>query len=161
MNNQNYSINLRSKAHSLRYSMTKAEACLWKYALRAGMMKGYIFNRQRPIGNYIVDFVSKELKLVIEVDGYSHHHEETRKKDKLKEDYLKSEGFRILRLDDNEVLKDIKNVIRVIEDEIENIILPLPPPEGDRIWVPHLNEDRICLLPQDGDNVTTPDDTTI
>jgi len=131
MNNQNYNKNLRSKAYSLRYSMTKAEACLWKYALSAGMMKGYVFNRQRPIGNYIVDFVSKELKLVIEVDGYSHQLEETLKKDKLKEDYLKSEGFRILRFEDNEVLKDIGNVIRVIEDEIENIILPLPPPEGD------------------------------
>jgi len=89
MNNQNYNKNLRSKAHSLRHSMTKAEACLWKYALRAGMMKGYVFNRQRPIGNYIADFVCKELMLVIEVDGYSHQHEEIQTKDKLKEDYLK------------------------------------------------------------------------
>ena len=89
MNNQNYNKNLRHKAHSLRHSMTKAEACLWKYALRAGMMKGYVFNRQRPIGNYIADFVCKELMLVIEVDGYSHQHEEIQTKDKLKEDYLK------------------------------------------------------------------------
>jgi len=134
INNQNYNKNLQPKAHSLRYTMTKAEACLWKYALRAGMMKGYGFNRQRPIGNYIADFVCKELKLVIEVDGYSHHFEETREKDKLKEDYFKKEGFRILRFDDDEVLKDIRNVIRVIEDEIEEIennFLPLPPPEGD------------------------------
>ena len=130
MNNQNYNKNLRSKAHTLRSSMTKAEACLWKYALRAGMMKGYAFNRQRPIGNYIADFMCKELKLIIEVDGYSHHLDETKIKDKLKEDYLRSEGFRILRFEDNEILKDIRNVIRVIEDEIENI-LPLPPPEGD------------------------------
>jgi len=52
----------------------------------------------------------------------------------LKEDYLKSEGFRVLRFDDDEVLKDIRNVIRVIEDEIEDIennFLPLPPQEGD------------------------------
>ena len=102
--------------------------------LFAQVWKGYGFNRQRPIGNYIVDFACKELKLVIEVDGYSHHFEETREKDKLKEDYLKSEGFRVLRFDDDEVLKDIRNVIRVIEDEIEDIennFLPLPPQEGD------------------------------
>jgi very-short-patch-repair endonuclease len=124
--------------------MTKAEACLWKYALRAGMMKGYTFNRQRPIGNYISDFVCKELKLVIEVDGYSHLLEEIMKRDELKEDYLKREGFRILRFEDNEVLKDIGNVIRVIEDEIENIlILPLPPPEGDRIMSNHLETHKI------------------
>ena len=134
MNNQNYNKNLRSNAHSFRYSMTKAEACLWKYALSAGMMKGYAFNRQRPVGNFIVDFMCKELKLVIEVDGYSHHLEETIEKDKFKEDYLKSEGFRILRFDDNEILKDMKNIVRVIEDEIENIILPLPPPKGEKIF---------------------------
>ena len=134
INNQNYNKNLQPKAYSLRYSMTKAEACLWKYVLRAGMMKGYKFNRQRPIGNYIADFACKELKLVIEVDGYSHHFEEIREKDKIKDDYLKNEGFRVLRFDDNEVLKDIRNVIRVIEDEIETIeysLLPLPPPKGD------------------------------
>ena len=130
MNNQNYNQNLRTNACSLRNSMTKAEACLWKYALRAGLMQGYTFNRQRPIGNYIADFACKALKLVIEVDGYSHHFEETREKDKLKEDYLKKEGFRILRFDDNEVLNDMRNVIRVIEDEIENIeseVFRLPP----------------------------------
>ena len=120
--NQNYNKRLQPNAHALRYSMTKAEACLWKYALRAKTMKGYTFNRQRSIGKYIVDFVCKELLLVIEVDGYSHHFEETRAKDKLKEDYLKEEGYSVLRFDDEDVLKDIKNVIRVIEYEIDEII---------------------------------------
>ena len=49
--------------------MTKAEACLWKYVLRASRMKGYGFRRQRPIMNYIADFMCKELMLVIEVDA--------------------------------------------------------------------------------------------
>ena len=71
--NQNYNKELQPYAHKLRYSMTKAEACLWKYALRAKMMRGYTFNRQRPVGNYIVDFVCKELLLAIEVDGYRLH----------------------------------------------------------------------------------------
>jgi very-short-patch-repair endonuclease len=131
--------------------MTKAEACLWKYALRAGIMKGYTFNRQRPVGNYIADFVCKELKLVIEVDGCSHNLEETKKKDKLKESYLKEEEFRILRFDDNEVLKDIGNVIRVIEDEIDNIVLPLPPPEGDKTETSPPEGDKL-LQPLQKDN---------
>jgi very-short-patch-repair endonuclease len=52
--------------------MTKAEACLWKYVLRARQMKGYQFGRQRPVLNYIADFMSKELRLMIEVDGITH-----------------------------------------------------------------------------------------
>jgi Uncharacterized protein conserved in bacteria len=128
--NQNYNKELQPYAHKLRYSMTKAEACLRKYALRAKMMRGYTFNRQRPVGNYIVDFVCKELLLAIEVDGYSHLLEETIVKDNLKEDYLKKEGYRVLRFSDKDVLTDIKNVIRTIEFEI-NKILPLPPSEGE------------------------------
>jgi len=129
--NQNYNRELQPYAHKLRYSMTKAEACLWKYALRAKMMRGYTFNRQRPVGNYIVDFVCKELLLAIEVDGYSHLLEETIVKDNLKDDYLEKEGYRVLRFSDKDVLTDIKNVIRTIAYEIDKI-LPLPPPEGDK-----------------------------
>ena len=117
--NQNYNKELQPYAHKLRYSMTKAEACLWKYALRAKMMKGYTFNRQRPIGNYIVDFVCKELLLVIEVDGYSHLLEEIIIKDNLKENYLEKEGYRVLRFSDKDVLTDLKNAIRTIEYEID------------------------------------------
>ncbi len=120
--NQNYNKNLRFNARSLRNSMTKAEACLWKYALRSSLMRGYTFNRQRPIGNYIVDFVCKEIYLVIEVDGYSHLFEDTMRKDELKDKYLKGLGYHILRFNDDEVLKDMKNVIRAIEYEIDKIL---------------------------------------
>src|SRR5436190_23957983 len=52
---------LQPYANNLRKRMTKAEACLWKYVLRASKMKGYGFRRQRPIMNYIADFMSKDL----------------------------------------------------------------------------------------------------
>ena len=55
--------------------MTKAEACLWKYVLRAGQLKSYQFRRQRPILNYVADFMCMELMLIIEVDGITHHSE--------------------------------------------------------------------------------------
>jgi very-short-patch-repair endonuclease len=54
--NHFYNNNLQPNANRLRKEMTKAEACLWKYVLRAGKMKGFQFRRQRPVLNYIADF---------------------------------------------------------------------------------------------------------
>lgn len=123
-----YNKNLKEKASALRNNMTKAEACLWKYALRAGMMKGYTFNRQRPIENFIVDFACKKLKLVIEVDGYSHMLEETILKDKKKQQAIEKSGFTMLRFTDEEVLKHITQVKQNIWDKIEELEATLPPP---------------------------------
>ena len=81
-NNFHYNKNLQASANKLRKNMTKAEACLWKYVLRARSLKGYQFRRQRPLLNYIADFMSTELLLVIEVDGMSHWNEKVIEKDK-------------------------------------------------------------------------------
>lgn len=107
-------------AHENRYEMTKAEACLWKYVLKA-KQTGYTFNRQRPVLNYIADFMCKPLKLIIEVDGYSHSLEETIEKDKIKQTELEKAGFKVIRFRDEEVLKEIKNVKRVILQTIEEL----------------------------------------
>src|SRR4030095_16293836 len=74
--NHFYNKTLQPYANKLRKEMTKAEACLWKYVLRAGMMS-YKFRRQRPVLNYIADFMCIKLKLIIEVDGITHQWEET------------------------------------------------------------------------------------
>ena len=95
--------------------MTKAEACLWKYALKAKMLKGYQFKRQRPVLNYIADFVSPELMLIIEVDGMTHDFENVIEKDKKKTSDLKNIGFTVLRFKNEEVLHDIENVKRKLE----------------------------------------------
>ena len=63
-NNYQYNKKLITFAHFLRKDITKAEACLWKYALSARKMKGYQFRRQRPVLNYIADFMCKELMLI-------------------------------------------------------------------------------------------------
>ena len=81
-------------------------------------MKDYQFLRQRPIQNYIVDFMNKELSLIIEVDGYSHHEEERWKNDVIRQKKLESLGFVVLRFTDEEVLKDIDQVAMVIESWI-------------------------------------------
>lgn len=70
-----YNKKLQPYASKNRKQMTKAEACLWKYVLKA-KMTGYTFNRQRPVLNYIADFMCKEKKLIIEVDGITHTFEE-------------------------------------------------------------------------------------
>ena len=64
-NNYHYNKNLQPFANSLRKNMTKAEACLWKYVLGSRQMKGYQFRRQRPVLNYIADFMCKELLLAV------------------------------------------------------------------------------------------------
>ena len=114
-----YNTRLQPFANSLRKNMTKAEACLWKYALKAKQMKGYQFRRQRPVINYIADFMCKELMLVIEVDGLSHQDEKVILKDERKQAALEAAGFIVLRFNDHEVLNDMRGVISFLEDWIE------------------------------------------
>ena len=124
---------LQPWANKLRKNMTKAEACLWKYALRARRMKGYQFRRQRPVLNYIADFMSKELKLIIEVDGFTHHFfDETIQRDEKKNRDLKNAGYRVIRFSDEAVLTNMVGVIEVIEEVITEIekTTPLTPASG-------------------------------
>lgn len=116
-----YNKRLTPLAGDLRKNMTKAEACLWKYALKSKMRRGHGFRRQRPVLNYIADFMCKELKLIIEVDGITHTWEETIQHDRIREEKLKHAGFHILRFDDDEVLEHINTVIEVIDRKIEEL----------------------------------------
>jgi len=118
-NNYHYNKNLQKFANELRNNMTKAEACLWKYVLKAGKLKGYKFKRQRPVLNYIADFMCTDLMLVIETDGITHILDEVIEKDIRKQKDLEKVGFKVLRFDDNEVLNDIENVERVLLAYIE------------------------------------------
>ena len=119
-NLHHYNPHLQPYANKLRKQMTKAEACLWKYALRAGMMKGYSFRRQRPLINYIADFMCKDMMLIIEVDGITHTWEETIIKDEEREAKLKSAGFTVLRFSDYDVLNNMEHVKLNINSWIEN-----------------------------------------
>ncbi|MEB2307914.1 MAG: endonuclease domain-containing protein [Candidatus Brocadiaceae bacterium] len=138
-NHYAYNKKLQPIANKLRKEMTKAEACLWKYALRAGKMKGYQFRRQRPVLRYIADFMCKELKLVIEVDGLTHQYEEISEKDRQKKHDLEQAGFKVIRFTDEEVLKNMNGVIKAIESVVEEREKPHPlnpPPAGDSYCCP-------------------------
>ena len=113
-----YNRSLKSFANANRKNMTKGEACLWKFVIGGKQMMNYQFRRQRPVLNYIADFMCKELMLIIEVDGITHQWEEVYQKDLIREQELKAVGFRIIRFDDNEVLSDINSISRAIESYI-------------------------------------------
>jgi len=119
LSNHHYNKRLKPFARTHRNDSTKAEIRLWCEVLRNSQLFEYPFLRQRPIGNYIADFFCKELKLIIEVDGLSHHFEEVVKADQKREMELVDLGYNILRFNDDEVMNDLPNVIRTLQFWIE------------------------------------------
>lgn len=117
--NNHYNKHLKHPAKRLRNEMTKAEASLWKYILSKRQVYGQQFRRQRPIDNYIVDFVCLPLNLIIEVDGITHTYEEVTENDKIRQLKLESLGFKVIRFTDEEVLTSISSVYRNIAYEVE------------------------------------------
>ena len=78
----------------------------------------YTFNRQKPLGRYIVDFYCKPLNLVIEIDGSYHFEPEQRVKDNNRQKLLEQMGLRFLRFSEQQVRKDIGIVLKIIRDYI-------------------------------------------
>ena len=78
-------------------------------------MKGYQFRRQRPVLNYVADFMCKELMLIIEVDGITHSHEDVAENDVIRQNALENAGFTVLRFEDDEILLSINSVYHEIE----------------------------------------------
>jgi very-short-patch-repair endonuclease len=115
-----YNQNLKAFSRKLRNNSTPGEIVLWK-KLRAGSMKGYTFNRQKPLGKYIVDFYCKPLHLVIKVDGGYHLGAAQQVKDKERQSVLEDMGLHFLRLEDEQVRKDTAAVLRKIEDFISSL----------------------------------------
>ena len=112
-----YNKNLKQHARQLRNNMTDAERHLWT-KIRMKQLKGCQFYRQKPIGDYIVDFFCPGAKLVIELDGSQHFSDEINESDRIRNEYLSSLGLRVLRFTNTDVLTDIK---RVVESIIENM----------------------------------------
>lgn len=113
-----YNPKLKQLARKLRNESTLSEILLWE-ELKTRKMLGYKFLRQKPIGNYIVDFYCSDLKLVIEIDGDTHT-EDTFEKDMIRQKWLESMGMTVLRFCDLEVKKDMDNVLMAIEGWIRS-----------------------------------------
>jgi very-short-patch-repair endonuclease len=130
-----YDWKLKALAKKLRQNMTLSEVLLWN-ELKNKKILGYDFDRQRPIGKYIVDFYCKELMLAIEVDGDSH--DQKYEKDIERQVDIEKMGVHFLRFDDVEVKRDLQNVLREIEGWIEafskdeeGLTHPCPSREGN------------------------------
>jgi very-short-patch-repair endonuclease len=81
-------------------------------------MYGYDFHRQKPLLNYIVDFYCYELNLVIEIDGHYHSWKEKSLSDQTRDTELEAYNLTILHFTEQEVRKDMINVLRIIENHI-------------------------------------------
>jgi very-short-patch-repair endonuclease len=104
------SSNQRSRARSMRGAPTDAELRLWRL-LRDRRLNGVKFRRQVPLGPYIVDFLCVGAKLIVEADG-SQHAESVR--DTIRDGYLASQGWKVLRFWNNEVAENREGVLETI-----------------------------------------------
>ena len=100
-------------ARNLRKNKTKEENILWQL-LRNRQFMGLKFKRQFPIGNYIVDFVCEEKKLVIEIDGGQHNIPNNIKADEARTNYINSKGYKVLRFWNNDINHNIKGVYETL-----------------------------------------------
>ena len=123
-----YNKDLIPYSRILRLNTTDAERRLWS-KLRVRQIQGYRFNRQKIIGNYIVDFFCPKAKLVIEVDGSQHSVGNVAEADKVRDEYLIKLGLRVLRFTDTDVLKNIEGVAeKILESIMARGKNPLNPP---------------------------------
>ena len=114
-----------SKARELKKPPTEGEQALWRH-LRKRQLGGYKFRRQQPIGQYIVDFVSFEGRVVVELDGGQHSQQMDY--DSKRTAWLEAQGYRVLRFWNNQVLKEIEAVKAIVSEVL-----------GDGVNAPHLN----------------------
>jgi very-short-patch-repair endonuclease len=103
-------VNLKKYSQNLRSTMIDAERKLWS-KLRLKQLNGYQFYRQRVIGNYIVDFCSLSLKMVVEIDGSQHYSDEGIASDKTRDQYLQNCGLKVLRFNGYEILTNVNGVV--------------------------------------------------
>ncbi|WP_370180282.1 endonuclease domain-containing protein [Alteriqipengyuania sp.] len=114
-----------SHAKEMRQAPTDAERRLWS-RLRAKRLNGWKFRRQQPIGRFIVDFVCYEARLIVEVDGSQHA---DKQHDKMRDKWLSSQGFRVLRFWNNQVMENEDGVVTAIAAALQP---PLPNPSPAR-----------------------------
>ncbi len=116
-----YVPSLKEQSRHLRSGMTEAEQTLW-HRLRGKQINGIQFYRQRPIGNFIVDFLASAVQLVIEVDGSQHQEKKTY--DDRRTQFLESKGYTVLRFNNLQILLETEATL----NEIHRFVHALPSP---------------------------------
>jgi very-short-patch-repair endonuclease len=106
-------------ARKLRRDSTSAESKLWA-ELRNRQLGGFKFVRQAPIGKYIADFVCREALLVVEVDGATHSTTAEVTRDESRTSFLKGLGYRIVRIQNDDVYNAMEGVLRTIGEALQS-----------------------------------------
>jgi very-short-patch-repair endonuclease len=119
----------RIRARATRSTPTKAEQKLWWHLRHRLATPASHFRRQVHLGRYIVDFANHSLKVVIEIDGGQHARQI--KSDALRTKFLQSEGYRVLRFWNNDVLGNINGALEMIQSAILPTPTPTPPHKGE------------------------------
>ncbi len=114
MNNQK-AVNL---ARQLRRNQTDAEQLLWSKLWNI-KLDGIKFRRQQPLGEYIVDFISFDKKLIIEIDGGQHNEDEIKESDERRTKWLEGQGYCVIRFWNHDVLLNIEGVVETIRETLE------------------------------------------
>lgn len=109
--------------------MSLPEAVLWNEL--KGAKLGQSFRKQHPLGPYVADFYCSPAKLVIEVDGEAHDHVDRLVRDNARDDFIRSRGYRLLRIPAREILTNMDGVLRHIAAQIASPLhrasaVPLP-----------------------------------
>ena len=117
------------RARSLRRNLTPAESALWM-RIRGRQLGGFKFVRQEPIGRYYVDFVCRERRVIVELDGGQHSENP---EDRLRDSELSALGYRVIRIWNNDITENADGVLQMLLSELENCPHPSPlPASGER-----------------------------
>jgi len=116
----------RHRAKHLRRAMTRAEILLWRY-LKAHHLDGISFRRQAPMGPYVVDFVCHAAHIIVELDGETHDFDSWQRHDAVRDAWLASRGYQVLRFTNEEVLSNLEGVLTVIRETAAARIRSTPP----------------------------------
>ena len=125
-----YKASLKTLARQLWKNATDSENILWS-RVRHKQLLGVRFYRQKPIGEYIVDFYAPKAKLVVEVDGSQHLDPIEAEKDRRRDQFLGSLGLKVVRFSSREVLEEIEAVVEAIFGIMHDLVqeeIPLDPP---------------------------------
>jgi very-short-patch-repair endonuclease len=106
------------RARELRRQQTAAEARLWN-RLRGRRLAGFKFARQEPVGPFVADFVCRDARLVVKVDGATHSADEEVARDRKREAYLRSRGYRLVRVCNDDVYRKLDDVLATIIAALE------------------------------------------
>jgi very-short-patch-repair endonuclease len=117
-----------NRAQQLRSNATDAERHLWRRLSRR-QLEGFKFSRQMPVGAFICDFMCRERRLIVEVDGGQHADSD---RDIRRTAFLEAQGYQVVRFWNNDVLENVDGVLQVIVVALKKVPTPLSPPACGR-----------------------------